>query len=180
MAAQAAGIKAPPSGPSRPGPASLPAMPEVHPPLPLPDPEATAALGRALATRVGAGDVVLLEGGLGAGKTHLARALIRALLARDEDVPSPSFTLVQIYETPDFEIWHADLYRLTAGAEIPELGLDDAAAALCLIEWPDRLAAPPAQALTIRLSPQGEGRSARFLADDPAWESRLSGLADVC
>lgn len=154
-------------------------MPQVHPPIPLPDPEATAALGRALAPRLRAGDAVLLEGGLGAGKTHLARALIQALLPVPEDVPSPSFTLVQTYGTPEFEIWHADLYRLSGGADLAELGLEAADAALCLIEWPDRLAAPPPGALRLRLLSEGEGRRAEFEAGDPAWAGRLKGLADV-
>lgn len=154
-------------------------MPQVHPPIPLPDPEATAALGRALAPRLRAGDAVLLEGGLGAGKTHLARALIQALLPVPEDVPSPSFTLVQTYGTPEFEIWHADLYRLSGGADLAELGLEAADAALCLIEWPDRLAAPPPGALRLRLVADGEGRRAEFEAGDPAWAGRLKGLADV-
>lgn len=154
-------------------------MVQVHPPIPLPDPEATAALGRALAPRLRAGDAVLLEGGLGAGKTHLARALIQALLPEPEDVPSPSFTLVQTYGTPEFEIWHADLYRLSGGADLAELGLEAADAALCLIEWPDRLAAPPPGALRLRLATEGEGRRAEFESDDAAWVGRLAGLADV-
>lgn len=154
-------------------------MTQVHPPIPLPDPEATAALGRALAPRLRAGDALLLEGGLGAGKTHLARALIQALLPAPEDVPSPSFTLVQTYGTPEFEIWHADLYRLSGGADLAELGLEAADDALCVIEWPDRLAHPPPGALRLRLAADGEGRQAAFDSDDPAWVGRLAGLADV-
>jgi tRNA threonylcarbamoyladenosine biosynthesis protein TsaE len=129
-------------------------MQPVHPPVPLPDPDATAALGRALAGRLGAGDAVLLQGGLGAGKTHLARALIQSLLLVPEDVPSPSFTLVQTYGAGNLEIWHADLYRLAAAEEVAELGLDAAfGAALVLVEWPDRLGpATPPQALTLRFA----------------------------
>lgn len=86
------------------------------------------------------GDVVLLEGAVGAGKTHLARALIHAVLLQDEDVPSPTFTLVQTYDTRNGTLWHSDLYRLSSTFEIEELGLIDAFAdAICLIEWPDRL-----------------------------------------
>jgi tRNA threonylcarbamoyladenosine biosynthesis protein TsaE len=154
-------------------------MHTVHPPIPLPDPDATAALGRELAARLGPGDVLLLRGGLGAGKTHLARALIQSLLAVPEDVPSPSFTLVQTYEAPGFEIWHADLYRLGGGADLAELGLEGAERALMLIEWPDRLARPPAGALTVALSDTGAGRVAGFGAADPAWAARLAGIADV-
>lgn len=131
----------------------------------LPDPGATAALGRWLAERLGAGDVLLLQGPIGAGKTHLARALIQHRLAADdrmEDVPSPTFTLVQVYDTAEGEIWHADLYRLSHPQEVVELGLDEAfATALCLIEWPDRLGSlTPPQALTLTLEAGGEGRRA--------------------
>ena len=103
---------------------------------------------------------VLLEGPIGAGKSHLARALIRARLGRMEDVPSPTFTLVQTYQA-DVEIWHADLYRLSHPDEVAELGLEDAFShAICLIEWPDRLGRlTPANAIRIALSTSGEGRS---------------------
>lgn len=135
--------------------------------LTLADPDATARLGQWLGLRMGAGDVLLLEGPIGAGKTHLARALIQARLARDgvvEDVPSPTFTLVQTYRAGDLEICHADLYRLSHPDEVAELGLDDAfGSALCLIEWPDRLGSHrPAHAITLRLDARGEGRSATF------------------
>ena len=91
-----------------------------------------------------AGDTLLLQGPIGAGKTHLARALIQARQSAAgraaEDVPSPSFTLVQTYEAGETEIWHADLFRLGNAAEADELGLTDAFdAAICLIEWPERL-----------------------------------------
>jgi len=138
-------------------------------PLHLPSPEATTELALTLAGRLGAGDVILLEGSIGAGKTHFARSLIQALLAREgrhEDVPSPTFTLVQIYDTDTFEIWHADLYRLGHPQEVVELGLDLAFdEGLCLIEWPDRLGSlRPAHAITLTLQPDadGEGRLATF------------------
>lgn len=108
--------------------------------LSLPSPDATADLARRLAADLSAGDVLLLEGGIGAGKTHFARALIQSLLVVPEDVPSPTFTLVQTYETRSGPLWHADLYRLTSAGEIEELGLADAfEEAICLVEWPDRL-----------------------------------------
>lgn len=152
----------------------------VHPPIPLPDADATAALGRALAARLGAGDTLLLNGGLGAGKTHLARALIQTLLSVPEDVPSPSFTLVQTYDGPGFEIWHADLYRLSGADDVGELGLDMATAqALTLIEWPDRLGTPPPGALHLTLTDAGDGRLARLISADPGWTDRLRGLVDV-
>lgn len=133
--------------------------------IPLPDPDATGALGCWLADRLRAGDVLLLQGPIGAGKTHLARALIQHRLAADhraEDVPSPTFTLVQVYDTAAGEIWHADLYRLTHPQEVVELGLDEAfSTALCLIEWPDRLGSlTPPQALTLTLTADGDGRLA--------------------
>jgi len=130
--------------------------------LDLPDPEATEALGRKLSLRARAGDVILLEGPIGAGKSCLARAFIRARLGDEEEVPSPTFTLVQIYEAEGVEIWHADLYRLTHPDEVWELGLDDAfTAAICLVEWPDRLGAHvPQGALRIKLDAAGEGRRA--------------------
>ena len=128
----------------------------------LPDPPATEALGRRLAGLARAGDAVLLEGPIGAGKSSLARAFIRARLGKDEEVPSPTFTLVQVYEDHGTEIWHADLYRLTHPDEVWELGLDEAfQTAICLVEWPDRLGAHlPPDALHLRLEALGEGRRA--------------------
>jgi tRNA threonylcarbamoyladenosine biosynthesis protein TsaE len=103
----------------------------------------TADLARSLRTGFKAGDVVLLSGPIGAGKSCFARALILGLLADAdlvEDVPSPTFTLVQTYCAGGLEIWHSDLYRLVSTDEVAELGLIDAFdTALCLVEWPDRL-----------------------------------------
>ena len=138
-------------------------MPTAHNlTLDLPDAAATEALGRRLAALARPGDVILLEGPIGAGKSSLARACIRACLGREEEVPSPTFTLVQVYEADSTEIWHADLYRLTHPDEVWELGLDDAfQTAICLVEWPDRLGAHvPTDALRIRLDAAGEGRKA--------------------
>jgi tRNA threonylcarbamoyladenosine biosynthesis protein TsaE len=153
--------------------------PVDHASLFLATPEETDRLGRLLADMTVAGDVLLLEGPIGAGKSQLARALIRARLGSDEDVPSPTFTLVQTYFDPEGDIWHADLYRLVHPDEALELGLGDAfEEAICLVEWPDRLgAARPAKALTIALEPEGEGRSAR-LSSDASWTPRLAQLAE--
>ncbi len=145
----------------------------------LADADATGALGQWLAGQLGAGDVLLLAGAIGAGKTHLARALIQHRLAaadRYEDVPSPTFTLVQVYDTGTAEIWHADLYRLSGPGELVELGLEEAfETALCLIEWPDRLGdLAPARALTLQLSMDGEGR--RAVLSGPS--DRMAELAD--
>lgn len=128
--------------------------------LHLADADETARLGRWFAPRLRAGDCLLLEGPIGAGKSHFARALIQARLGRAEDVPSPTFTLVQTYQA-DIEIWHADLYRLTHPDEVLELGLDAAFDdAVCLIEWPDRLGAlAPKGALRLGFSAKGDGRS---------------------
>lgn len=111
------------------------------PALTLPDAEATAQLGARLARLIQPGDVVLLYGPLGAGKSTLARGLIRGLAEADIDVPSPTFTLVQTYDT-DPAIAHFDLYRLESPREVLELGLDEALDnGAVLIEWPERLGA---------------------------------------
>jgi tRNA threonylcarbamoyladenosine biosynthesis protein TsaE len=147
--------------------------------LPLPDEAATDALAHRLAGCLSSGDTVLLSGALGAGKTHLARALIRARLGSpNEPVPSPSFTLVQTYGAPDgTEIWHADLYRLGDPGEVAELGLDEALGqAICLIEWPDRLAPDwPIGAVLLHLERAAdEARTARLFApSDTALTARL-------
>ncbi|RAP42260.1 tRNA (adenosine(37)-N6)-threonylcarbamoyltransferase complex ATPase subunit type 1 TsaE [Rhodovulum viride] len=145
----------------------------------------TRALADRLAAALGAGDTLLLDGPIGAGKTAFARALIQAAQTRaglpPEDVPSPTFTLVQTYEAGPFEIWHADLYRLGHPHEVLELGLDEAFdLALCLIEWPDRLGdLAPADALRLTFGP-GPSETARTLdlvSADPSWADRLSFLA---
>ncbi len=149
----------------------------------LVSPEATSALARRLAPLLEAGDCLLLEGPIGAGKSHFARALITARLAaqgRSEDVPSPTFTLVQTYDDGISEIWHADLYRLNGPADIDELGLWEAFdSAICLVEWPDRLGthAPP-KALTLSLTATGKAgeRHAIFTFSADAWQERLSAI----
>ena len=105
----------------------------------LADDDATADLGRRLAAVLRPGDLVLLEGDLGAGKTALARTVIRTLVGDDRlDVPSPSFALVQPYEANDLPVLHADLYRISSPREVDELGLFDRADAIVLVEWPER------------------------------------------
>src|SRR4051812_13695997 len=100
----------------------------------------TAALGAALAAEARPGDVIALVGPLGAGKTTLARGFIQKRAGADEEVVSPTFTLVQTYEAPDAVIWHFDLYRLNDPEEALELGFEEAlAAGISLIEWPERL-----------------------------------------
>lgn len=132
--------------------------------VPLASEADTAALGARLALAARAGDCILLQGPIGAGKSCLARAFIRALCGPTEEVPSPTFTLVQVYEAQGVEIWHADLYRLTHPDEVWELGLDEAfQSAICLVEWPDRLGKHrPEMALCLTLESLGDGRLARI------------------
>jgi len=141
-------------------------------------PDATAALARAIAPFLRAGDIILLDGPIGAGKTHFARSLIRALqgLGSVEDIPSPTFTLVQTYDTQAGEVWHADLYRLTDVGEVYELGLDDAfETAICLIEWPDRLGrTQPSGALTLRLTPGADDTRDIAFTGGADWARRLA------
>lgn len=136
----------------------------THLSLFLPDEEATDALGGLLADHLVPGDTVLLTGSIGAGKSHLSRSIIRSRLNRMEDVPSPTFTLVQTYEHPDGDIWHADLYRLSHPDEVLELGLEEAfSTAICLVEWPERLGRHlPRDAIQVALSPEAEGRRAKI------------------
>lgn len=124
-------------------------------PLTLPDQAATERLGRAVAARLRPGEAVCLSGPLGAGKSTLARALVRAVTTDDEEVPSPTFTLVQTYDGPGFPIAHFDLYRLKSADEAYEIGLDEALeTGAALIEWPERLGqALPPDRLAIHLAP---------------------------
>ena len=126
----------------------------AHHSIVLADEVATAAFGAALAHRARPGDVLTLAGPLGAGKTSLARAFIAALGVRDE-VPSPTFALVQTYEAASGMVWHFDLYRLASADEVHELGLDEALVdGIVLIEWPERLGALlPRERLDIALQP---------------------------
>jgi tRNA threonylcarbamoyladenosine biosynthesis protein TsaE len=117
------------------------------------------ALGARLGASLRPGDTVALVGGLGAGKTTLARGLVQAVLP-SEVVPSPTYTLVQAYDLGGFTLWHCDLYRLEHPDEAYELGLMDAMGEdVCLIEWPDRLGPLlPQNAMKIEIKFEGEGR----------------------
>ncbi len=143
--------------------------------VPLPDLAATEALARRLASVARQGDCILLEGPLGAGKTALARAFLRA--AADDpgmEVPSPSFTLVQIYDTNIGLVFHYDLWRLEGAESVTELDWEDALEAIVLVEWPDRLGSlRPENALTITLSlGHGEAREARLAG----WGARVKDV----
>jgi len=136
----------------------------------LPDDQATTSLGQLLATILRPGDLVLLQGELGAGKTALARATIRALVGDPAlDVPSPSFALVQPYEAGEQAIMHADLYRLADAREIDELGIIDDADAIVLVEWPERAPELNDKAnvmIDLALGPNSEGRVAAVTITD--------------
>ena len=130
--------------------------------MPLADERATAALGAMLAQRLRPGDVVGLYGELGSGKTTLARAILRAA-AGDPDliVPSPTFTLVEVYETERGTYWHFDLYRLEAPEQVYELGWEEARAeGIVLIEWPQRLGSLLPKHLSVTREVNGDGRRA--------------------
>ena len=146
--------------------------------IPLPDETATDALARRCAARARPGDTFLLEGEIGAGKSHFARAFIRARLGAETEVPSPTFTLMQTYG-PEEAIWHVDLYRLADTGELVELGLDEALGrAICLIEWPDRLGdLRPRDAAILHFSVSGAGRD--LAVDGPATLLQRLGLADA-
>ena len=145
--------------------------------LDLPTPEATARLGASLADGLVAGDMICLIGGLGAGKTTLARGLIGALMGAPVEVPSPTFTLVQLYEAPALRVWHFDLYRLETAEEVVELGWEEAADGLALVEWPEQAGRfLPRQRLDVRLTANGEGRIARLEPHGERWQEHLNGL----
>ena len=143
----------------------------------LHDEAETRALAGAILPWLRPGDCLLLDGPVGAGKSAFARALIQAQMALDgriEDVPSPTFTLVQTYDTGIGEIWHADLYRLASPDEVVELGLDAAMAqAITLIEWPDRLGTElPPRHLRLRFDPMDDADARRLTPKHagPGWD----------
>lgn len=149
----------------------------------LADEAATRTFAERLAHMLRAGDVLLLSGEIGAGKTAFARALIQERLratGRMEDVPSPTFTLIQTYDDGKTEIVHADLYRLSSLADTDELGLIDALEhSICLVEWPDRLeGGVPETALSLHFEQEGaEGsRILTLSSNSDDWSDRLSPL----
>ena len=145
--------------------------------LQLPDTDATEALGHALAATLPSQAVVHLHGDLGAGKSTLARALLRALGVQGA-IRSPTYTLVERYPVEGGEAWHLDLYRIGDAGELEFLGLDEGAAVLWLVEWPERGGAAllPAD-LQVDLSVEGNGRAARLVAASPQGQQWLERVA---
>lgn len=128
------------------------------------------AIGARIGAALKSGDIVALTGDLGAGKTTLVRGLIQAELPGIE-VPSPTYTLVQTYDLPNFELWHCDLYRLKHPDEVFEIGLIDAFGdAVCLLEWPEKIGSYlPEDALNIHIRFKNEGREIEL---GPEWDDR--------
>lgn len=146
---------------------------ELH----LADEAATARLAVRLAPHLKAGDVIALNGGLGAGKTTFCRALISALAGRETEVPSPTYTLVQTYDGPGFAIYHFDLYRLDEPDDVMELGWDDTMDGLALIEWPGKAGDHlPHWRLDLTLEQTVDGRTARLEPRGEDWQARLHGI----
>jgi len=145
----------------------------------LPDEAATAVFAARLSALAAPGDIFALKGDLGAGKTSFARAFIRARGGEEEEVPSPTFTLVQVYEVAEAAIWHFDLYRLKSPEEAWELGIEDAfSEGISLIEWPERLGPllPKRRfEITFLFGERPEARRAALAAGE-GWQERLAGI----
>ncbi|MEM9670263.1 MAG: tRNA (adenosine(37)-N6)-threonylcarbamoyltransferase complex ATPase subunit type 1 TsaE [Pseudomonadota bacterium] len=135
--------------------------------------DATLALGAALAPLLQQGDMIALWGGLGAGKTTLARGLLTSLCG-EIDVPSPTFTLVQTYSLPAYTLWHFDLYRLKDPSELNELAWEDTVEGVALVEWPERAGdSLPVWRLDVTLIPEDGARRARLEPQGEDWQKRL-------
>ena len=161
-------------------PRCVPTMPAMKMSLNLPDAEATEALGRALARTRPASAMAFLHGDLGAGKSTLARALLRALGVQGA-IRSPTYTLVERYPIEGGEAWHLDLYRIGDADELDFLGLDEASATLWLVEWPERgAAALPAADLEVALEVSGSGRGCRLAFRGAAGAAWLSAFDSEC
>lgn len=150
----------------------------------LPDADATDRFGSALAQSLKPGDTILLAGQIGTGKTCLARAAISALHNRmgqpAPEVPSPTFTLVQAYELPGIQVWHADLYRLAEASEVTELGLEEALGTdIVLVEWPDRLEVMPDDALALDFEVQDGGRIVTLRFSSDRWQNCISMVGSI-
>ena len=147
--------------------------------LELPSEAPTAALARGLAARARAGDVIALWGDLGTGKSVFARAFINARPGAPEEVPSPTFTLVQVYERGPVPVWHFDLYRIERPEETLELGFEEALGeGILLIEWPDRLGPLlPAERLDLRLDFADHAEARRLeVRGHGDWAARIKDI----
>jgi tRNA threonylcarbamoyladenosine biosynthesis protein TsaE len=144
--------------------------------LSLPTEQDTLAFGAALAMQARRGDIIALTGPLGAGKTTLARGFIQRLAGREEEVVSPTFTLVQVYETATAPVWHFDLYRLDKPEEVIELGFEEAlVSGISLIEWPERLGPMLLSSrLDVRLSLPAQGGRLVEISGDATWTDRIA------
>ena len=142
-----------------------------------PKEEDTANLGRKIALLAQKGDIFALFGTLGMGKSVFSRAFIQQLCGKTE-VPSPTFTLVQMYETPDLDIYHFDLYRLKSAEEIFELGIEEAMyEGVCLIEWPEKMGGYlPLKAIKVEIIPLNQGREVKITFNDEKTYQRFSSL----
>lgn len=140
----------------------------------------TLVLGAALGRLAHPGDVFALHGPLGAGKTTCARGFITARTGIEDDVVSPTFTLVQVYDEENIPIWHFDLYRLSRPEDVLELGWDEAlGGGICLVEWPERLGALlPARRLDVMLTPEGTARRVA-LRGNAQWKDRIAAMKYV-
>ncbi|WP_174300509.1 tRNA (adenosine(37)-N6)-threonylcarbamoyltransferase complex ATPase subunit type 1 TsaE [Caulobacter sp. S45] len=141
-------------------------------------PQALEAFGAQVAQALGAGEAVCLFGPLGAGKSTLARGLVRALTRPDQDVPSPTFTLMQTYQGPNFPLAHLDLYRLKRPEEAFEIGLDEALdVGAAVVEWSERLdGALPPDRLDVRLEIADDGGRIATLRGHGVWTGREHDL----
>lgn len=139
--------------------------------------EETAVLAGKMASLVQKGDVIALFGTLGMGKSVFSRAFIRHFQG-NVDVPSPTFTLLQTYDTPDFEIYHYDLYRLKHADEIFELGMEEALyQGVCLIEWPEKMGGYlPRKAIRVEITPEGSNRRISVFAGGEEMAERFKAL----
>lgn len=146
----------------------------------LPDPEATEALGRALAPALRPGMLVTLQGPLGSGKTALVRAMLHAL-GHQGRVRSPTYTLVEEYQLPQGPVYHFDFYRFATGSEADDAGFREHfdGRALCLVEWPEQAGAwlPPVQ-LAVRWLPAAQGRTLQLEAHGMLLPPGLPGAGD--
>ena len=143
--------------------------------VPLPTLQDTLKLASKIAKLAKVGDVITLRGELGAGKTAFARAFIQSLKGSNQEVPSPTFTLLQVYELPKFTVYHFDLYRLTSADEVFELGIEEAfAEGVSIIEWPEiieSMAMPNRLDIEFNFKAPAETRQAQInLA--PSWQQR--------